>query len=65
MPKHDPSSDRPYWLDGAEICAFCQQHYVLEAEYRCLACDAATCQWCVADDTGEIFCSQCAAEQAE
>lgn len=54
----------PWWLDGGtETCETCDQPYVLQAEYRCVACDAATCEHCIVvvdRATGEILCHACA-----
>ena len=58
----------PYWIDGGtETCALCSHRYVLQAEYRCAACDRGTCDVCVAidPDTGEVLCHECQAAEAE
>jgi len=63
----DTKKRRPYWLDGGtEICEVCEQPYVLQAEHRCAACDAAVCEHCIENaDTGEVFCHPCRGEAGE
>ena len=55
----------PYWLDGTEICAVCEHPYVLQAEFRCTACDRPNCEHCVVvnRETGEILCHACEHEE--
>lgn len=53
----------PYWLaGGTETCPHCTLTYVLEMEYRCVACDSGLCEQCVivVRETLEVFCPQCA-----
>jgi hypothetical protein len=59
---------RPYWLDGgSETCELCDHPYVLQSEYRCAACDRASCEHCVTVDreTGEVLCHECAKGEEE
>ena len=63
MPKRNAL---PYWLaGGTESCDFCTHTYVLQAEYRCVACDRASCEHCivVVREPGEVFCPECLAEE--
>lgn len=56
----------PYWLDGGtESCELCSHPHVLQSQYRCAACDRATCEHCVVidRDTGEVLCGECHAEE--
>lgn len=58
----------PYWLDGGtETCEFCEQLHVLQSQYRCVACDRASCEHCVLvhRETGEVLCLDCAGGGAE
>jgi hypothetical protein len=57
----------PWWLDGSEHCAHCLQVYVLETEYRCTACDGATCPQCaiVVRERREVHCPACGREAAD
>ena len=53
----------PYWLSGGtEHCDLCGHPHVLQAQYRCAACDRASCEHCVSIDprTGEVLCHECA-----
>lgn len=58
---------RPYWLDGGtEICELCEHPHVLQSQYRCAACDAASCEHCVVVlDTGEVLCHDCHAAESK
>jgi hypothetical protein len=59
---------RPYWLDdGSETCELCDHPYVLQSEYRCAACDRASCEHCVTvnRETGEVLCHECAKGEGE
>jgi hypothetical protein len=51
----------PYWLSGTETCELCEQPHLLQAEYRCVACDCPACEHCVVVDrrTGEVLCHTC------
>ncbi|HEX6161632.1 MAG TPA: hypothetical protein VF111_15755 [Thermoanaerobaculia bacterium] len=54
----------PYWLGGGtEVCGLCTHRHALETEFRCAACDRASCVHCVAIDreTGEVLCHECVA----
>ncbi|HEX8906542.1 MAG TPA: hypothetical protein VF771_16955 [Longimicrobiaceae bacterium] len=58
----------PYWISGGtEYCELCSNSYVLQAEYRCAACDRGVCDECVVIDaaTGEVVCSECRAADGE
>lgn len=59
----------PYWLDGGtESCALCEQPHTLQSQYRCAACDRASCEHCITvnRETGEVLCHEChAAESAD
>lgn len=52
---------RPYWLGGTELCELCECRHVLQQQYRCAACDRASCEHCVEidPDTGEVLCHEC------
>ena|SRR5204863_5751132 len=51
----------PWWLDeGTEVCPACSHAYVIQTEYRCVACDGPMCGLCVETiiET-EILCCSC------
>jgi DNA-directed RNA polymerase subunit RPC12/RpoP len=59
--RHQAKAVRPWWLDDSEeSCPACGHTYVIQTEYRCVACDGAVCSLCVASilDT-EILCPDC------
>lgn len=50
----------PWWLEpGTEICPACSHTYVIQTEYRCVACDGAICSMCVETTTTEVLCVGC------
>ena len=51
----------PWWLEeGTEICPACSHTYVIQTEYRCVACDGAICAMCVETvTTTEVLCVGC------
>lgn len=58
----------PYWLTGGtETCELCEHPHVPQSQYRCAACDRASCEHCVVMDgeSGEVLCHDCAAEEEE
>lgn len=51
-----------WWGPGAtERCSHCEQRYVYELEYRCFACDAPLCPFCVVvvRERREASCPRC------
>ena len=57
-----------WWLDGGtETCELCEQPHAPQSQWRCAACDRASCEHCVTVDpaTGEVLCHACAAETRE
>jgi hypothetical protein len=55
----------PWWLEeGTEICPACSHAYVIQTEYRCVACDGPLCGVCVVNTfESEILCSDCVTEE--
>gem|GEM_PF-957212 len=51
----------PWWLDeGSELCPACSHAYVIQTEYRCVACDGPLCGMCVETTIDvEVFCPSC------
>ncbi|MEX2571328.1 MAG: hypothetical protein WD737_08470 [Gemmatimonadota bacterium] len=53
---------RPYWLStGTETCLICTHAYVLQMEYRCVACDRGLCEQCavIVRPALAVFCVEC------
>ncbi len=57
----------PYWLDGTETCDLCEHPHLLQSQFRCAACDRASCEHCVVvnRDTGEVLCVECHVAEQE
>lgn len=56
----------PWWLaGGAETCELCTHPHPLQSQFRCAACDRASCEHCVVVNrqTGEVLCSECHAAE--
>jgi hypothetical protein len=55
------NNERPWWLeDGAENCPACSHTYVIQTEYRCVACDGPLCSLCVTSVfEAESSCPDC------
>jgi hypothetical protein len=53
--------NQPWWLEaGTEICPACSHAYVIQTEYRCVACDGPLCEMCVERTIAvEVFCPGC------
>ena len=61
--QRDKARRRPqvaWWLTAdLEVCAVCSEGYAYGAGYRCSACDAAVCAFCIQDRSGELLCLEC------
>jgi len=53
--------NQPWWLEaGTEHCPACSHTYVIQTEYRCIACDGPVCQMCIECTlSAEVFCPGC------
>ncbi len=54
------SLESVWWLEGSEICPFCDHRYVWEMEVRCVDCDRPVCPVClVRIRLNEFRCPDC------
>jgi len=53
--------NQSWWLEaGSEICPACSHTYVIQTEYRCIACDGPICEMCVERTiAADVFCPGC------
>ncbi|MEK6335011.1 MAG: hypothetical protein AABM67_08690 [Acidobacteriota bacterium] len=56
-----PKRNQAWWLEaGTENCPACSHTYVIQTEYRCVACDGPVCHMCVEHTiVAEVFCRGC------